>query len=66
MTCAPNPHTMPRSSAFALRIACTTALKSAAASMSGSDAINPATDAGAGHGRAKSSTRALFWRDLSG
>ena len=52
MTCAPRPHTMPRSPARASRTAATTALKSAR--IRGSASIQPATPVAGSHGFAKS------------
>src|SRR4051812_32035259 len=66
ITCAPNPHTTPPSARFASPIAATIALKSAAASMEGSESRKPPIDAPGVAGRAKSATRALLARDFNG
>ena len=65
-TCAPMPQRRPRSAARAARMAATTALKSAPASIDGSDSTNAATVAAAPAGFAKSAAFALLRRDASG
>ena len=61
-TCAPRPQMMPCPPSRAARIAATTALKSAAARMTGRLSISPATPLPALYGLAKSAAFALLWR----
>ena len=66
MTCAPIPHTMPRPARRASTMAVTTALKSRAASIDGSESRSPGTPDPARYGLAKSSARALLGLLFSG
>src|SRR6185312_2822665 len=62
----PNPQTMPRSFSRAVRIAATTALKSAAARMRGSESRSDRSPPPGRYGDAKSAAFALLFLDASG
>src|SRR5438132_13113862 len=66
ITCAPRPHTIPRPARCASRIAATTALKSAPASIDGIDPISAPTPPPGRYGDAKSARLALLLREARG